>query len=303
MFYMYLSFFQPNQQLPSANSWMYNNQSLREFLGGQAANKADNSTDTQLHSHGQKMRETFQDNDFCCFLQFRLILSGKNCIFCTAGFALSGVQGACQSGLPAEKIESLTVDTAFRVCLLLVSQSSAGSVFFSFLFLDLFFSINLGRVPKTLGSHIYHPYSGLWSFLFLIASWCATGSFREPFLIFSFQEKLIFPLHAILQVSFFYCFLTQRAVWRHTKCKAVAGNLRIVCQGSLCFPPGLTHPARSTCALTTDGKDRWLFVRGFVHLRWGRTRHQVSEKCSRAVHTTDVIMIYHNALPVHRQQQ
>lgn len=287
-----------------------NNQSLREFLGGQAANKADNSTDTQLHSHGQQMKETFQDNDFCCFRQFRLILSGKNRIFCTAGFALSGVQGACQSGLPAEKIESLTVDTAFRVCLLLVSQSSAGSVFFSFFFLDLFFSINLGRVPKTLGSHIFHPYSGLWSFIlsgvFFFFSYrllMCHGQFQRTIFNIFISREAHFSTSCDLAGVFFYCFLTQRAVWRHTKCKAVAGKLRIVCQGSLCFPPGLTHPARSTCALTTDGKDRWLFVRGFVHLRWGRTRHQVSEKCSRAVHTTDVIMIYHNALPVHRQQQ
>lgn len=134
---------------------MNNNQSLREFLGGQAANKADNSTDTQLHSHGQQMNETFQDNDFCCFRQFRLILSGKNRIFCTAGFALSGVQGVCQSGLPAEKIESLTVDTAFRVCLLLVSQSSAGSVIFSFLFFLIYFFLSIWAECQKLWEAIF----------------------------------------------------------------------------------------------------------------------------------------------------
>lgn len=167
---------------------MNNNQSLREFLGGQAANKVDNSTD------GQQMKETFQDNYFCCFRQFRLILSGKNRIFCTAGFALSGVQGACQSGLPAEKIESLLwtqlLEFVFYWSLSLLQALGSAAVFlaidlvFFCFFLDLFFSINLGRVPKTLGSHMYHPYSGLWSFrlsggfLFLIASW-RNGQFQR----------------------------------------------------------------------------------------------------------------------------
>lgn len=36
-----------------------------------------------------------------------LILCRNKRIFCTAGFALSGVQGACHSGLPAEKTEPL----------------------------------------------------------------------------------------------------------------------------------------------------------------------------------------------------
>lgn len=178
---------------------MNNNQSLREFLGGQAANKVDNSTD------GQQMKETFQDNYFCCFWQFRLILSGKNRIFCTAGFALSGVQGACQSGLPAEKIESLLwtqlLEFVFYWSLSLLQALGSAAVFlaidlvflaidlvFFFFFLIYFFLSIWAECQKLceaicithiLGCEVLYCLA----VFFFLSPLDETGSFRERFLI------------------------------------------------------------------------------------------------------------------------
>lgn len=77
-------------------------------------------------------------------------------MFCTAGFALSGVQGACHSGLPAEKIESLLWTHSYGSLSCRQGQQPAVVFFFidlSFFKKSLFFSINYGRVTKTLGSH------------------------------------------------------------------------------------------------------------------------------------------------------